>query len=163
MLTLILLSAALSAPLLDVDLHGLVGPGGGVSYGPTLDLATRGGLQLTPWVTPRVGLDLRVDYGSYGAVSGDATNAFAFAGVRTGLTDDWGGALQVGTAVAWVEYAAGTDNPLWETHPPLFAAMATRELGLGALHVPVSVRAEASSVRWALALEAGLGLRASRR
>ena len=163
MLTLVLLSSALSAPLLDLDVHGLVGPGGGVSYGPALDLAVRGGFQVTPWVTPRVGLDLRVDLGTFGMISTDMSNAFAFTGVRMGLDDDWSGALQVGTAVAWVEYAAGADNPIWETHPPLFAATATREVGLGALHVPVSLRAEVSSVRWALALEAGLGLRASRR
>lgn len=158
--------AAAGDPLLDLTLQGYGGGGYAVSRGVGADIMGRAGGALTGWVTPRVGLGVRADTGSYGLL-GDDPNTFAFAEGRYRLPDqDLAIGLGVGTPIVWVEYACFAEPCIqgpWEYHNPVFTGSLAWEQGLGRLHLPVALRLEASAVRLGLGVDVGLGWRFVRR
>lgn len=180
----LLLSSALAAPpppLFDLGLDLSSGLGGaspglelsdGPDDGPQVGLFFRGGLGLTAWVSPAVGLGVRVDGGSYALHPGDEGNIFVFAEARYRVDHLVVGA-GVGTALMWIEYncIAGptSTTPVscpqspWETHPPIATVSAAWDASQGAFLLTPGARLEASTTRWAVVADVRVGVRAVRR
>jgi hypothetical protein len=163
--------AASGDPLLDLSLQGYAGGGYALSRGSGADVLGRAGAAVTGWVTPRGGIVLRADRGSYGLLD-DEGNAFVFAEARYRLPDqDLALGLGVGSPVIWVEYyciaeegsPGGCAEGPWEYHDPIGTASLTLEEGLGPMHLPVALRVEASKVRLGVGVDVGLGWRFRRR
>jgi hypothetical protein len=154
--------AAPGDPLLDLTAQAYGGAGYAVSRGEGFDLLGRAGGALTGWITPQVGLGLRVDSGNYGLL-GDDPNHFVFAEGRYRLPDrDLAVGLGIGSPVIWVEYyciQAPCPQGPWEHHDPIISSSVTWEQGLGPMHLPVALRLEASKVRAGIGVDVGFGWR----
>ena len=159
-------AAAAADPLFDAGLHGFTAAAGGAAQPMPLDQAGRAGVALMGWPGRQVGLGVRLDGGSYGIYSRDATNAFAFAEGQVRFGERWSGGLGLGTPIAWLEYACeqgACEEGLWERHHPIAALTGTWNYEKGAFHLPISARIEASAARWAVGVDVGIGLRAHRK
>ena len=157
--------ASAAAPLLDGTLHAFSGAGGGTGIEMPLNLAGRVGGAAMVWPVGSVGIGLRVDGGSYGLLTRDTSNAFAFAESQVKLADRWTAGLGVGLPVAWIEYSCqgSCERGVWEEHHPIGALTGTLHLEEGVLHVPISARAEVGADRWAVGIDVGFGFRIHRK
>lgn len=158
-------AASAAAPAFDAGIHGYTGAAGGVVLDMPLDQAGRTGVALMGWPARFLGLGVRLDGGSYGLYGGDMGNAFAFAESQIRIDDRWTVGAGIGTPVAWVDYYC--DGPcggemLWEYHHPIAALTGTYHVEKGLLHIPISLRGEASAARWAVGIDVGVGLRIHR-
>ena len=161
-----ILPAMAADPLLDVGLTGITGAAGGVAEPMDLDIPLLVGGAVMGWVTPAIGVGLSAHGGTYGAISDDLPNLFAFVDAQYRFSPDWSAGLGIGTPVIWDEhqcFTAPCSSGLWEEHHPILSANATRDFEIGALHLPISLRGELSQPRWALGLELGVGLRLHRK
>ncbi len=160
------LEAAPGGPLLDLTVQGYGGLGLPLSRGSGADLLARAGGAFTGWISPHVGLGIRADSGTYG-VFDDEGNIFLFAeGRYRPPAGPFALGLGVGTPLVWVEYQCEGNSCVegpWEYHDPIFTASATWERHLSRLHLPLSLRVEASKVRLGLGLDVGIGWRFRRR
>ena len=166
---LVLLALTLSSqaadPLFDATLHVWSGAAGGIALPMDPDVPLHTGFSLMGWVTPDLGLGVRIDGGTYGLVSDDAKNLFPFLEAQYRLGPHWSLGAGVGTPMIYVDYycnSGACDDGLWERHHPVFSANVTRDFELGPLRVPLSLRGEASQPRWALGVELGVGFRVHR-
>ena len=158
------LTASAAEPRLDLGLHGFTGVAAGDDTDGPMVPAMVGATALV-WASPSVGLGLRTDFGSYGPRQDDDANVFASLEGRYRVTDTLTAGLDLGVSVMQIEYfciQAPCPVSPWDTPEPILGLDATRELAAGPLILPVSVRAEASRVRWALGLEVGATWRLTR-
>ena len=160
-------SAATGDPLLDLGVQAYGGVGYAVARGDGTDILGRVGGGIMGWVFPRVGLGVRVDYGSY-ALLGDESAAFSFAESRFRLPEqDLALGFGVGRARILdqvVCYDPAGCPEVWDDYATaILVTSLTWEQGLGPLHMPLALRIEASNVRVGLGVDLGLGYRFRRR
>lgn len=163
---LLLVALALAGePLFDLAAVGTLGVGGATDGSGAFGGLGRGGLGLTGWLVPRLGLGGRIDVGSYGLLAGDDPNAFVFAALHYRATDTLTVTAGVGTPVVWVEYGCFDvrcpPGP-WEYHRPIGALSAGWDLSRGALLLQPGLRAEVGGNRWGFGLDLAVGVRARR-
>lgn len=156
------LGSALAAPGFEVDVHAQIGPGGSQLGGRRPDAAGFLGISAMAWPSSRLGLGLRLDGGTFTLIGSDDSNLFGSLEGAVRLSDQWSAGL--GLVVPLVQdrvecIVAPCPSGPW-SHSPLGAAQVTRDVDLGALHLPLSLRAELGQQRWTLGLGVGLGLRA---
>lgn len=163
---LALLTLALAQdPLFDIAAQGLVGAGGATDGTDVQGVLGRAGGSVTGWITPDVGLGLRIDMGSYGVLNYDDFNIFTFIEAGYRINDDLQVGLGVGTPVIWVEYnciKAPCPQGPWEYHRPIGTASASWDLSTGNLLFAPGARLEVGGNRWGLGADLTMGLRLNR-
>ena len=154
------LGFASAAPRVGVDVHAMAGPGGSLEGDFNPDLSGFLGVGAMVWPSSRLGLGLRLDGGSFQLIGQDDPNLFGSLEGAVRLSDHWGAGLGLVVPLGQDEVncvAAPCPSGSW-THAPLGAAQVWRDLEVGALRLPIGLRAEVGQERWVLGAQVGLGL-----